>query len=105
MPPCVGARRPLAKGSYAMKKVLALALGLGVVWSLSAASAGQGKDEKKEGKVVTTKSGLKYEDLKTGDGQEAKAGDTVSVHYTGWLKDGKKFDSSHDRKKPFDFPL
>jgi FKBP-type peptidyl-prolyl cis-trans isomerase FkpA len=61
--------------------------------------------EKKEKKVITTKSGLKYEDLKVGSGEPAKAGDTVEVHYTGWLKDGTKFDSSHDRGKPFSFEL
>ncbi|HYM37276.1 MAG TPA: FKBP-type peptidyl-prolyl cis-trans isomerase [Nitrospiraceae bacterium] len=54
---------------------------------------------------VTTPSGLKYEDLKVGTGAEAKVGQTVSVHYTGWLTDGKKFDSSVDRKQPFEFPL
>jgi FKBP-type peptidyl-prolyl cis-trans isomerase len=54
---------------------------------------------------VTTPSGLKYDDLTIGTGAEAKAGQTVSVHYTGWLTDGKKFDSSVDRKQPFEFPL
>jgi len=54
---------------------------------------------------VTTPSGLKYDDLKIGTGAEAKTGQTVSVHYTGWLTDGKKFDSSVDRKQPFEFPL
>ena len=64
------------------------------------------KDEgKKENKVVTTKSGLKYEELKEGTGPEAKAGDTVEVHYTGWLTDGTKFDSSVDRGQPFSFKL
>ncbi len=58
-----------------------------------------------EQKVITTKSGLKYIDEKEGTGKEAKAGDTVDVHYTGWLKDGKKFDSSKDRGRPFTFPL
>lgn len=53
----------------------------------------------------TTASGLKYEDMKLGDGDVATAGKTVSVHYTGWLTDGKKFDSSKDRGKPFEFPL
>jgi len=57
------------------------------------------------GKVVTTASGLKYEDLKVGTGPEAKAGQTVRVHYTGTLTDGTKFDSSRDRNEPFPFPL
>ena len=60
---------------------------------------------KKEDKINITKSGLKYEDLKVGEGKEAKAGDRLSVHYTGWLKDGKKFDSSRDRGKTFSFKL
>jgi FKBP-type peptidyl-prolyl cis-trans isomerase len=55
--------------------------------------------------MVTTDSGLKYEVLQEGAGNAAKAGDTVEVHYTGWLKDGTKFDSSHDRGQPFVFPL
>jgi FKBP-type peptidyl-prolyl cis-trans isomerase len=55
--------------------------------------------------VVTTKSGLKYEELNEGTGPAAKAGDTVEVHYTGWLTDGKKFDSSLDRGRPFSFNL
>ena len=54
---------------------------------------------------VTTPSGLKYDDLKIGTGAEAKAGQTVSVHYTGWLTNGTKFDSSKDRNDPFVFPL
>ena len=55
-------------------------------------------------------SGLQYEDTQVGSGDEAKAGDHVSVHYTGWLQQpdgsaGKKFDSSKDRNDPFNFPL
>jgi len=57
------------------------------------------------GQEVTTPSGLKYTDTKVGTGAEAKAGQTVSVHYTGTLTDGKKFDSSKDRGQPFNFPL
>ena len=48
---------------------------------------------------------LKIEDLQVGTGDEAKAGKTVSVHYTGWLENGTKFDSSLDRRQPFSFPL
>ena len=61
--------------------------------------------KEKEKKVITTKSGLIYIDEVEGTGATAKAGDKVSVHYTGKLKDGKKFDSSVDRNEPFDFPL
>ncbi len=55
--------------------------------------------------MTETASGLMYQDLVVGDGAVAQAGDTVSVHYTGWLKDGTKFDSSVDRGTPFEFPL
>lgn len=54
---------------------------------------------------ITTESGLKYEDLVQGDGAEATTGKRVSVHYTGWLTDGSKFDSSVDRNSPFQFSL
>jgi FKBP-type peptidyl-prolyl cis-trans isomerase FkpA len=54
---------------------------------------------------VKTQSGLVYEELQEGTGQESKKGDTVDVHYTGWLTDGTKFDSSVDRGTPFSFKL
>ena len=57
------------------------------------------------GQEVTTASGLKYTDTKVGSGAEAKAGQTAVVHYTGWLTNGTKFDSSKDRGQPFSFPL
>ena len=49
--------------------------------------------------------GLEINELKKGNGPIAKVGDTVSVHYTGWLLDGSKFDSSVDRNKAFEFEL
>src|SRR5436305_3459510 len=61
--------------------------------------------DKPEGKEVVTSSGLKYVDQKAGEGEEAKTGDVVTVHYTGWLTDGQKFDSSLDRNQPFTFKL
>src|SRR5439155_23064318 len=59
----------------------------------------------RERTMVTTPSGLQYEDEVVGTGQEAKKFDVVEVHYTGTLKDGKKFDSSKDRGQPFAFLL
>lgn len=53
----------------------------------------------------TTPSGLKYLDMVEGSGAAPKSGQTVSVHYTGTLEDGKKFDSSRDRGSPFQFTL
>jgi FKBP-type peptidyl-prolyl cis-trans isomerase len=50
-------------------------------------------------------SGMKVWDVKEGKGDEAKAGATVKVNYTGWLTNGKKFDSSFDRKEPISFGL
>ena len=59
--------------------------------------------------MITTASGLQYEDTVVGSGPEAAAGRHVTVHYTGWLHEdgerGRKFDSSKDRGDPFDFPL
>jgi peptidylprolyl isomerase len=54
---------------------------------------------------TTTESGLKYYDLVEGTGETPQAGQTVVVHYTGWLEDGTKFDSSVDRGQPFSFIL
>jgi FKBP-type peptidyl-prolyl cis-trans isomerase FkpA len=54
---------------------------------------------------TTTATGLVIEDLTVGAGETAAAGRSVTVHYTGWLTDGTKFDSSKDRGDPFVFPL
>lgn len=62
-------------------------------------------DQGNQGSENTTASGLKYTDLQVGQGDEARAGKTVEVHYTGWLENGTKFDSSKDRGQPFKFPL
>ena len=67
--------------------------------SQSPASAGGGGNE------VTTPSGLTYTDVKEGTGAQPRPGQTAVVHYTGWLLDGTKFDSSKDRGQPFSFPL
>ncbi len=57
------------------------------------------------GSEVTTPSGLKYTDEVVGTGETPKSGQTVTVHYTGTLPDGKKFDSSKDRNQPFSFTI
>ena len=55
--------------------------------------------------MPTTPSGLIIDDIVVGNGAAASAGQKVTVHYTGWLTDGTKFDSSKDRNDPFAFPL
>jgi FKBP-type peptidyl-prolyl cis-trans isomerase len=76
---------------------------LGVVVCAALLVRGLNADEPK---VITTKSGLQYQELKEGTGAEAKKGDKTVVHYTGWLKENKKkFDSSVDRGEPFEFTL
>lgn len=68
------------------------------------APAGTGGAATQE-KTETTASGLQYVDLKAGTGATPQAGQTAVVHYTGWLVDGKKFDSSRDRGQPFEFAI
>ncbi len=55
--------------------------------------------------TLTTPSGLTIEEIRVGNGDVAESGQLVSVHYTGWLADGKQFDSSRDRDEAFDFHL
>jgi FKBP-type peptidyl-prolyl cis-trans isomerase FkpA len=84
---------------------LTLAVAVAFTAHVQAGPAAAGGPAKTTGKGTTTKSGLQYWDLKKGAGAVAKSGDQVKVHYTGWLTDGKKFDSSVDRNEPFDFKL
>ena len=85
---------------HMMKTVL-----MGVLATLLAVPAFAAKDETKAGKAVTTASGLKYIDQLVGKGASPAAGKKVKVHYTGTLENGTKFDSSVDRKQPFDFVI
>jgi len=71
----------------------------------SANTTETGDSQKQPVATQETDSGLVIEDIKVGTGPEAKPGNKVSVHYTGTLTDGKKFDSSHDRNQPFTFEL
>jgi peptidylprolyl isomerase len=56
-------------------------------------------------KMMTTASGLQFSDLVVGSGASPQVGQVAVVHYTGWLKDGTKFDSSLDRGQPFEFAI
>jgi len=77
---------------------------------VSTTSANADRNKKSGGnmtqsKMITTPSGLQYEDLVVGNGAQPQNGQKVIVHYTGWLTNGTKFDSSVDRGQPFDFVL
>jgi FKBP-type peptidyl-prolyl cis-trans isomerase len=85
--------------------LLVLLLGMGACHSSTKAkgfSSALGVDTTK---MTKAPSGLWYTDVATGQGDSAVAGRTVTVHYTGWLPDGTKFDSSRDRGEPFAFTL
>jgi len=87
-----------------VKQMVKLAL-LGMLAIAFAAPSFGAEHAKKGGKSVTTKSGLQYVDVVVGKGASPVAGKTVTVHYTGKLTNGKKFDSSVDRKEPFQFVI
>jgi FKBP-type peptidyl-prolyl cis-trans isomerase FkpA len=74
---------------------------------VTAASASQEKNHslKPAGQEVVTPSGLKYTDLELGQGEEARTGKILEVHYVGWIDKGARFDSSRDREHPFTFRL
>jgi peptidylprolyl isomerase len=61
------------------------------------------KQQNKNEKIITTESGLQFIDVKEGEGECPKYGDSVQVHYTGTLADGTQFDSSYDRGEPICF--
>jgi FKBP-type peptidyl-prolyl cis-trans isomerase len=77
---------------------------VGAALPLAAQEEQAPKPGKTEEKVITTATGLQYVDLKVGEGIEAVRGKTAVVHYTGWLENGTKFDSSVG-KAPFSFPV
>lgn len=72
---------------------------------VAVAPAAPAEPELLENGSIRNPSGLMYLDLLAGDGPMPRSGDTIEVHYTGWLEDGTKFDSSLDRAQPFVFPI
>ena len=65
----------------------------------------ENQESENQENIVTTESGLQYEDVVEGTGAMPQSGQTVTVHYTGTLEDGTKFDSSRDRNRPFSFSI
>jgi len=86
------------------KHVMYWGILVGMIFGLSVGAFLSPTLAEEENPTVTS-SGLQYLDLVKGSGREAHVGETASVHYTGWLKDGTKFDSSVDRGQPFSFRL
>ncbi len=87
-----------------MKKISYLIVII-LAFGLMACSAKGNDNNKDEKGLIIMENGLKYTIDVQGQGIEAKNGDKVLVHYTGWLMDGTKFDSSKDRDQPFTFQL
>lgn len=85
--------------------LISLFIILGIVTMTPGQAQTNTSPTKVTGKPTSTASGLQYWDIVAGTGATAVVGKPVSVHYTGWLTDGKKFDSSVDRGQPFMFPL
>lgn len=84
---------------------LGLGMGAGLTLGCSALTNPGGDTTSSSSNMVKTASGLQYQDISQGTGAAPQPGQTVSVHYTGWLADGKKFDSSLDRGQPLQFAL
>ena len=85
--------------------VLVFLATLGVACGSSSDSESNTSEVNMAEETVTTASGLQIKTLVVGTGDKAEPGKTAVVHYTGWLLDGTKFDSSVDRGTPFEFPL
>lgn len=93
------------------RKLTGVLIALAVTAACTGENAKRGSEAMSEGPppvtgdTITTSSGLRYIVIDEGDGPVPTAGQRVSVHYTGWLTNGRKFDSSRDRGQPFSFTL
>jgi FKBP-type peptidyl-prolyl cis-trans isomerase FkpA len=100
------------KGAEMLKRVTFSGMMLGAILAVGALGAfaqatkvDTSKPTPVTGPAKKTSSGVSYWDIRVGTGPTAMHGQTVTVHYTGWFTNGKKFDSSVDRKEPFQFTL
>jgi FKBP-type peptidyl-prolyl cis-trans isomerase len=98
--------KPAAPAASRKTKMIAgIIIGVLVLAGVALFFARGGGLGSRPGTEVTTKTGLRYVDMKEGDGPSPQPGQTVSVHYTGTLENGTKFDSSVDTGQPFEFPI
>lgn len=98
----------MAKLNYLKSGTTASVVALALLLAACQAASGSGPagaTPPAGAQTTTTPTGLQYQDIVVGTGAAPLSGQTVSVHYTGWLADGKKFDSSLDRGKPLEFVL
>ena len=77
----------------------------GIRWAIGLAEGNPPPPGVEPEKFITTRTGLKYRDIVVGAGKRPLRFELITVHYTGWLVDGTKFDSSYDAGKPFEFTL
>lgn len=95
----------MAKYLVAISIILALTAAFALAQTTTPKKPNTSAPTKVTGEGVKTPSGLTYWDIRVGTGEVAKEGSRVRVHYTGWLTNGKKFDSSVDAGQPFDFRI
>ena len=98
-------RRAVRSSQRRSQVILISILGIALVAALAFLAYNNRKPAAPDFTAYASITGLQMEDLQVGTGAEAQTGNTVVVHYTGWLLDGTKFDSSIDRNDPFEFVL